>query len=91
MFHFYRQLLLIKGWFYYFYSSVVLESLTNYTIPLEGLHGRVLPHVNLQVGTGSKHDFLALCSLSKSNSRALPQGQQETSEGFRRHSAQTPA
>lgn len=79
-----------KVYFYYF-SSVVLESLTSYIIPLEGLHGRVLPHVDLQVGTGSKHDFLASCSLSKSHSWALPQGQQEMSEGFRRHSVQTPA
>ena len=56
------------------------------TIPLEGLHGRVFPHVDLQVGTGSKHDFLTSCSVSK----ALPQGQQETSDGFSKHSVQSP-
>ena len=27
------------------------------TVPLDGLQGRALPHVDLQVGTGSKHDF----------------------------------
>ena len=27
-------------------------------IPLDGLQGRTFPHINLQVGTGSKQDFL---------------------------------
>ncbi len=72
-------------------DNITFFLITVYSLPLEGLHGRVLPQVDLQVGTGSKHDFLTSFSPSKLNSSDLPQGQQETSEGFSRHSAQAPA